>query len=72
MISAYDVERNADLFYKEVPDGVNVLTVGLIGTKDIESSPLAIVGGNCSIQGFDSEGKSARKYHLIESMLDTK
>ena len=50
------MERNADLFYKEVPDGVNVLTVGLIGTKDIEASPLAIVGGNCSIQGFDSEG----------------
>ena len=35
---------------------MNVLTVGQIGSKDIESNPLAIVGGNCSIQGFDSEG----------------
>ena len=32
---------------------MNVLTIGQLGTT---SSPLAIVGGNCSLQGFDSEG----------------
>ena len=54
--AAYDVEKNADLFYKEVPDGVNVVTVGTIGASSLDSNPLAIVGGNCSIQGFDSDG----------------
>lgn len=45
---AYDVERNADLFYKEVADGVNVLAVGRVGdSPDV----LALVGGNCSLQG---------------------
>ena len=46
---AYDAERNADLFYKEVPDGVNALTIGRLG--DENGTPMAIVGGNCSIQG---------------------
>ena len=51
---AYDPERNADLFYKDVPDGVNALTVGRMGAGDSNNQPcptLAIVGGNCSIQG---------------------
>ena len=48
---AYDPERNADIFYKEVPDGVNALTVGHLGDTDV---PMAIVGGNCSIQGNDN------------------
>lgn len=43
---AYNVEQNADVFYKEVSDGVNILTVGRLG----DSAPLALVGGNCSIQ----------------------
>lgn len=51
---AYDVDKNADLFYKDVPDGVNVIAVGNIGDED--AKPLAIVGGNCSLQGFDHEG----------------
>ncbi|XP_057298017.1 Bardet-Biedl syndrome 2 protein-like [Hydractinia symbiolongicarpus] len=50
---AYDVENNSDLFYKEVPDGVNSLLVGNVGTNP---TPLVLAGGNCSIQGFDSEG----------------
>eukprot|EP00741_Cyanophora_paradoxa_P010844 tig00020544_g10484.t1 len=50
---AYDVEANSDLFYKECPDGVSSLIFGKLGSID---SPLAIVGGNCSIQGFDFEG----------------
>ena len=53
---AYDVERNADLFHKDVPDGVNALVIGHLGIADEEKRPLAIVGGNCSIQGFDLEG----------------
>uniref|UniRef100_A0A8C6XHF6 Bardet-Biedl syndrome 2 protein homolog n=1 Tax=Naja naja TaxID=35670 RepID=A0A8C6XHF6_NAJNA len=49
---AYDVHNNADLFY--VPDGANSIVVGILG--DI-SSPLAVIGGNCSLQGFNYEGK---------------
>mmetsp|Transcript_51970 Transcript_51970/g.86425 ORF Transcript_51970/g.86425 Transcript_51970/m.86425 type:complete len:704 (+) Transcript_51970:55-2166(+) len=50
---AYDVEENSDIFYKDVPDGVNAMVFGRIGSVE---SPLAVVGGNCSIQGFDFEG----------------
>ena len=47
---AYDVERNADLFHKDVQDGVNAVVVGRLGPIDGDASPLAIVGGNCSLQ----------------------
>ena len=47
---AYDVERNADVFHKDVPDGVNDVVVGRLGAADSDSPPLAIVGGNCSLQ----------------------
>ncbi|XP_075796511.1 BBSome complex member BBS2 isoform X3 [Pelodiscus sinensis] len=50
---AYDVFNNSDLFYKEVTDGANAIVLGMLG--DI-SSPLAIIGGNCALQGFDYEG----------------
>ncbi|XP_066996854.1 Bardet-Biedl syndrome 2 protein [Anabrus simplex] len=50
---AYDVENNTDIFYKEVADGASVIIIGKLGTHQ---KPLAIVGGNCSIQGFDYEG----------------
>lgn len=36
-------------------DGVNALTVGTLGRPD-NRKPLAIAGGNCSLQGFDAEG----------------
>ena len=52
---AYNVEDNSDVFYKDVPDGVNVITSGRIAGGG--SGPLAIIGGNCSIQGFDYQGK---------------
>ncbi|XP_018496842.1 Bardet-Biedl syndrome 2 protein homolog [Galendromus occidentalis] len=52
-VLAYDVENNSDLFYKEIADGANCLCVGHLGTI---TSPLVLVGGNCSIQGFDYEG----------------
>lgn len=50
---AYDVENNSDLFYKDIADGANVIVTGRLGSFE---NPLAIVGGNCSIQGFDFEG----------------
>ncbi|XP_076343635.1 BBSome complex member BBS2-like isoform X1 [Tachypleus tridentatus] len=53
---AYDVENNSDLFYREVADGANCIVVGRICGVN---KPLAIVGGNCSIQGFDSEGNDS-------------
>ncbi|XP_029687950.1 BBSome complex member BBS2 [Takifugu rubripes] len=50
---AYDVHDNADVFYKEVADGANAVVLGTLG--DIPA-PLAIIGGNCALQGFDYEG----------------
>ncbi|XP_005991756.1 Bardet-Biedl syndrome 2 protein homolog [Latimeria chalumnae] len=50
---AYDVHNNSDIFYREVADGANAVVLGQLG--DI-SSPLAIIGGNCALQGFDHEG----------------
>ncbi|GFR02125.1 bardet-Biedl syndrome 2 protein homolog [Trichonephila clavata] len=50
---AYDVDSNTDLFYKDVHDGANCLLIGHLGARD---KPMAIVGGNCSLQGFDHEG----------------
>eukprot|EP01062_Namystynia_karyoxenos_P003922 TRINITY_DN11382_c0_g1_i1.p1 TRINITY_DN11382_c0_g1~~TRINITY_DN11382_c0_g1_i1.p1 ORF type:complete len:748 (+),score=285.65 TRINITY_DN11382_c0_g1_i1:82-2244(+) len=51
---AYNVESNSDIFYKEVQDGINTMVFGRVGSIE---SPLAIVGGNCSIQGFDHDGQ---------------
>jgi Bardet-Biedl syndrome 2 protein len=51
-LMAYDVDKNSDIFYIDVPDGVNHMLFGRIG----ESEPMAIVGGNCSIQGFGPDG----------------
>ncbi|XP_008294012.1 BBSome complex member BBS2 [Stegastes partitus] len=50
---AYDVHDNADIFYREVTDGANAIVLGKLG--DIPS-PLAIIGGNCALQGFDYAG----------------
>jgi hypothetical protein len=46
MNTAVDPEKNSDIFYKEISDGINVISFGFI--KDF--TPLVIVGGNCSIQ----------------------
>jgi Bardet-Biedl syndrome 2 protein len=86
-LQAYDVHANADLFYKEVPDGVRTVVAGALphlslnlpngggpgndgpgnGSHDAalprEASPapqcLALVGGNCSVTGFDAVGQEA-------------
>lgn len=46
-LTAYDVEKNSDLFYRDVPDGVRCLTFGALPRAP---QPLAFVGGHCSIQ----------------------
>lgn len=43
---AYDVDRNADLYYKDVPDGVHAMQFGKVANV---AAPLCLVGGNCSI-----------------------
>ena len=50
---AYDVRDNSDLFFRDAPDGVNTVLVGCFVHHE---SPQALVGGNCSIQGFDHQG----------------
>ncbi|KAF2366333.1 Ciliary BBSome complex subunit 2 C-terminal domain [Trinorchestia longiramus] len=52
-VLAYDVQNNADVFYKEVSDGSNAVTIGRLWRHP---TPLALVGGNCSVQGFDATG----------------
>ena len=51
-------QENCDLFFKDAPDGVNAIVVGVFGGA-ADNAPLALVGGNCSIQGFDHEGNEA-------------
>lgn len=55
-LQAYDAEDNCDVFFREAPDGISSMTFGTIMNHE---NPLAIVGGNCSILGFDSEGNDA-------------
>lgn len=52
---AYDVEKNADIFFREVQDGVNTLHAGMLSNM----KPMIFVGGNCSILGYDSVGTEA-------------
>lgn len=53
-VFAYNVTDNSDIFFKDVGDGVNAMAYGTVGTLDI---PTIIVGGNCSVVGFDAEGE---------------
>ncbi len=46
-LHCYDVDQNKDLFFKDLTDGVDVILVGKYGAGD---QPLALVGGNCSVQ----------------------
>ncbi|CUG90518.1 Hypothetical protein, putative [Bodo saltans] len=50
-ISAYNVEKNSDLFYKENSDGVFSATMGQFGGES-----LLFVGGSCNTFALDSEG----------------
>ena len=52
-VLAYDVQRNADLFFRDVPDGVNSLVVGHLGNR---GNPMVFAGGNCSVLGYNKDG----------------
>jgi len=56
---AYNVETNCDVFYKDVPDGVNaILFCGqLPAFCNGKKEAVVVVGGNCSIQAFDRFGE---------------
>lgn len=56
---AYNVDQNRQYFYKDVEDGVSAIVSGEVDVVagDAEGRPvLALVGGNCSVYGFDSQG----------------
>ncbi|XP_014207589.1 Bardet-Biedl syndrome 2 protein homolog [Copidosoma floridanum] len=53
-VLAYQVEDNADLFYKELPDGAYCITIGKLGWLP---GQVAIIGGNCSIIALDCQGE---------------
>lgn len=56
---AYNVEKNSDIFYKDVPDGVNTMLFApapALKTSNAAPSQMVVVGGNCSLQGFGHEG----------------
>lgn len=50
-ISAYDVERNSDMFYKDHSDGVFASTMGMFGGE-----ALLFVGGICHTFAIDKDG----------------
>ncbi|XP_015126074.1 Bardet-Biedl syndrome 2 protein homolog [Diachasma alloeum] len=52
-VLAYQVEDNADLFYKEVSDGAFSIAIGKLSWLP---NQVAIIGGNCSITVLDCEG----------------
>lgn len=47
------ITSDCSLMLFKVPDGVNAIAIGCLGSL---GSPLALVGGNCAIQGFDYKG----------------
>ncbi|CAF0997148.1 unnamed protein product [Rotaria sordida] len=53
-IIAYDIDRNVDLFFQEIQDGAHAITIGKWGELPEQ---LAIVGGNCSIHGFNKKSE---------------
>lgn len=65
-VLAYDVEQNKQLFYKDVEDGVQAVVCGAVMKPSgaaADAPPLAVVGGNCSIFGFDRFG--AERYWTV-------
>lgn len=46
----------------QLPDGANAM---LIGQLSEDEAPMALVGGNCAIQGFDHEGQD--KFWTVSS-----
>jgi Bardet-Biedl syndrome 2 protein len=52
---AYDIYSNSDLFNTDVKDGVYCMKIGKVDVGSI-STDVALVGGNCSILGFNKAG----------------
>ncbi|XP_015513002.1 Bardet-Biedl syndrome 2 protein homolog isoform X1 [Neodiprion lecontei] len=50
----YNVEDNADVFYKEMSDGAYTVTVGKLGWLTDRS--VVVIGGNCSVTVLDASG----------------
>lgn len=53
-LMCYDIIENRTVYNNEVENGVYCLLSGIFSTF---TSPLVIVGGNCSLQGFDITGE---------------
>lgn len=53
----YDCLNNSDVFEKEVNDGLTSLGLGNSDFLPDVGQPVCIVGGNCSITGFDYDGE---------------
>ncbi|KAL4151933.1 hypothetical protein PRNP1_008869 [Phytophthora ramorum] len=56
---AYDVEKNSDIFYKDVPDGVSAMLFApapRAASSLNAPTQMVVVGGNCSLQGFGRDG----------------
>lgn len=49
--------NNADVFDKEVNDGLSSLSLCSAESLPDVAQPVVIVGGNCSITGFDVDGE---------------
>jgi len=55
-LTAYDVLKNSDLFFRDLPDGVHALCCGrLAGRKQ----PVVFAGGACSISGLAGDGSDS-------------
>jgi Bardet-Biedl syndrome 2 protein len=52
-LHCYDVKHNRDIFYKDVPDGVQYMTVGSYGPQH---TMVAVAGGAGSLAAFSSNG----------------
>ncbi|CAG9330233.1 BBS2 [Blepharisma stoltei] len=55
-LMAYDIDSNSDLFHTETKEGVTSLTLGSLSISG-RDTPLALVGGNCSVKGFNKLGE---------------
>jgi len=53
-VLGYDVENNTDIFFKELADGANSISIGNLGTL---AEPVAAIGGNCAITAINRSGE---------------
>jgi len=53
----YDCLNNSDVFEKEVNDGLSSIAICSSECLPEVGQPVVIVGGNCSLTGFDYDGE---------------